>query len=401
MRRHTRSTSRRSTQKMLRTSAVLGVAALIATATACSSSGGSTTTSSTATATVGLLFPYSGPAASYGALFNKAVQAGVQVVKDRYGSAITIKTVQEDSQNTAQGATTAMTALASVDGAQVVLTSGTAPGLAAAPIAKRYSIPLINGSAVDPELAESSGAIINLAPLANQQVSPLIPYAVTNKGLKRIAIIHTTDELGETLDSQVKTAVAAAGGTVVDDLSVSPDLTNFSVQAALVAAQHPDAIYLADSVGVVQYEPIFKQFRAAGLDQTFLGFNALDVPQVMSLPGVTGTLMVSQEIDLSADNWATTDFNKAWALIDPSVPASSYIVNYANSIILIGEAVHALLQAHQSVNNKSIQSELHAISPATAIGGTVTISADGTTNAALGIYELTGSGKSELVQSAG
>jgi branched-chain amino acid transport system substrate-binding protein len=386
---------------MLRTSAVLGVAALIATATACSSSGGSTTTSSTATATVGLLFPYSGPAASYGALFNKAVQAGVQVVKDRYGSAITIKTVQEDSQNTAQGATTAMTALASVDGAQVVLTSGTAPGLAAAPIAKRYSIPLINGSAVDPELAESSGAIINLAPLANQQVSPLIPYAVTTKGLKRIAIIHTTDELGETLDSQVKTAVAAAGGTVVDDLSVSPDLTNFSVQAALVAAQHPDAIYLADSVGVVQYEPIFKQFRAAGLDQTFLGFNALDVPQVMSLPGVTGTLMVSQEIDLSADNWATTDFNKAWALIDPSVPASSYIVNYANSIILIGEAVHALLQAHQSVNNKSIQSELHAISPATAIGGTVTISADGTTNAALGIYELTGSGKSELVQSAG
>jgi ABC-type branched-subunit amino acid transport system substrate-binding protein len=195
--------------------------------------------------------------------------------------------------------------------------------------------------------------------------------------------------------------VAAAGGTVVDDLSVSPDLTNFSVQAALVAAQHPDAIYLADSVGVVQYEPIFKQFRAAGLDQTFLGFNALDVPQVMSLPGVTGTLMVSQEIDLSADNWATTDFNKAWALIDPSVPASSYIVNYANSIILIGEAVHALLQAHQSVNNKSIQSELHAISPATAIGGTVTISADGTTNAALGIYELTGSGKSQLVQSAG
>jgi ABC-type branched-subunit amino acid transport system substrate-binding protein len=400
MRRHTRSTSRRSTQ-MLRTSAVLGVAALIATATACSSSGGSTTTSSSATATVGLLFPYSGPAASYGALFNKAVQAGVQVVKDRYGSDITIKTVQEDSQNTAQGATTAMTALASVDGAQVVLTSGTAPGLAAAPIAKRYSIPLINGSAVDPELAESSGAIINLAPLANQQVSPLIPYAVTTKGLKRIAIIHTTDELGETLDSQVKTAVAAAGGTVVDDLSVSPDLTNFSVQAALVAAQHPDAIYLADSVGVVQYEPIFKQFRAAGLDQTFLGFNALDVPQVMSLPGVTGTLMVSQEIDLSANNWATTDFNKAWASIDPSVPASSYIVNYANSIILIGEAVHALLQAHQSVNNKSIQSELHAISPATAIGGTVTISADGTTNAALGIYELTGSGKSELVQSAG
>jgi branched-chain amino acid transport system substrate-binding protein len=390
MRRHRRTTA-----------AALGVAALIATATACSSSGGSTTTSSTATVTVGLLFPYSGPAASYGALFNKAVQAGMQAVKDRYGSDVTIKMVQEDSQNTAQGATTAMTALASVDGAQVVLTSGTAPGLAAAPIARRYGIPLINGSAVDPELAESSGAIINLAPLANQQVSPLIPYVVNTKGLKRIAIIHTTDELGETLDTQVKSAVATAGGTVVTDLSVSPDLTNFSAQAALVAAHHPDAIYLADSVGVVQYEPIFKQFRAAGLDQTFLGFNALDVPQVMSLPGVAGTLLVDQEIDLSAGNWATTDFNKAWSSIDPSVQPTSYIVNYANSVILIGEAVHALVQAHQSVNSKSIQSELHSISPATAIGGTVTISADGTTNARLAIYELTGSSKSELVQSAG
>ena len=395
-----RSTSRR----MLRTSAAVGVAALITTATACSSSGGGTassSSSSSATVTVGLLFPYSGPAASYGALFNKAVQAGMQAVKDRYGSDVTIKMVQEDSQNTAQGATTAMTALASVDGAQVVLTSGTAPGLAAAPIARRYGIPLINGSAVDPELAESSGAIINLAPLANQQVSPLIPYVVNTKGLKRIAIIHTTDELGETLDTQVKSAVATAGGTVVTDLSVSPDLTNFSAQAALVAAHHPDAIYLADSVGVVQYEPIFKQFRAAGLDQTFLGFNALDVPQVMSLPGVAGTLLVDQEIDLSAGNWATTDFTKAWSSIDPSVQPTSYIVNYANSVILIGEAVHALVQAHQSVNSKSIQSELHSISPATAIGGTVTISADGTTNARLAIYELTGSSKSELVQSAG
>ena len=233
------------------------VAALVAAAAGCSSSGSSSAAGSggsaaAPTVTVGMLFPYSGPAASYGALFNKAVQAGMEVVKDRYGTAFTLKTVQGDSQNTAQGATTAMTALATVDNAEVVLSSGTAPGLAAAPIAKRYDIPLINGSAADPKLADSSGAIINLAPLANQQVAPLIPYAVNTKGLKRIAIIHTTDELGDTLDAQVKSAVAAAGGTVVTDLSVAPDLTNFSAQAALIAPHHPDAIYLADSVGVVQ-----------------------------------------------------------------------------------------------------------------------------------------------------
>jgi ABC-type branched-subunit amino acid transport system substrate-binding protein len=402
MRRRSRGTAGRTTHR-LRISAALGVAALLTAATACSSSGGSGTTSSSASAsvTVGLLFPYSGPAASYGALFNKAVQAGLAVVKDRYGSEITLKTVQEDSQNTAQGATTAMTALATVDGAQVVLSSGTAPGLAAMPIAKRYGIPLINGSAADPKLADSSGAIINLAPLANQQVAPLIPYVVSTKGLKRIAIIHTTDELGDTLDSQVKSAVAAAGGTVVTDLSVSPDLTNFSVQAALIAAHHPQAIYLADSVGVVQYAPIFKQFRAAGMTQTFLGFNGLHVPQVMTLSGVSGTLLVDQLINLNAGNWATTDFNKAWATIDPSVQATSYIVNYANSVILVGEAVHALLQAHQAVNSKSIESELHSISPATVIGGTTTISSDGTTNVQLAIYELTGAGKSVVVQSAG
>lgn len=396
-----RGAGRRTTQK-LRAGAVLGTAALLAAVSACSSGGGSTSASSgSPTVTVGLLFPYSGPAASYGALFNKAVQAGMQVVKDRYGTAFTLKTVQEDSQNTAQGATTAMTALASVDNAEVVLSSGTAPGLAAVPIAKRYGIPLINGSAVDPALADSSGAIINLAPLANQQVAPLIPYAVNTKKLTRIAIIHTTDELGNTLDAQVKSAVAAAGGTVVTDLSVSPDLTNFSAQAALIAPHHPDAIYLADSVGIVQYAPIFKQFRSAGLNQTFLGFNALDVPQVMSLSGVAGTLLVDQQFNLKTDNWATTDFSKAWASIDPKVQPTSYIVNYANAVILIGEAVHALTQAHKSVDSKSLQSELHAISPATIIGGTLTISADGTTNLPLAIYELTGSGTSELVQSIG
>jgi branched-chain amino acid transport system substrate-binding protein len=399
-----RTRSIRTTQ-LARTGAVLGTAAaLLAAAAGCSSSGsasggGSSGGGSTApTVTVGMLFPYSGPAASYGALFNKAVQAGMEVVKDRYGTAFTLKTVQGDSQNTAQGATTAMTALATVDNAEVVLSSGTAPGLAAAPIAKRYDIPLINGSAADPKLADSSGAIINLAPLADQQVAPLIPYAVNTKGLKRIAIIHTTDELGDTLDTQVAAATTAAGGTVVANLSVSPDLTNFAAQAALIAPKHPDAIYLADSVGVVQYEPIYRQFRAAGLNQTILGFNALHVPQVMSLPGVSGTLLVDQVINLKASNWATSDFATAWAAIDPSVQPTSYIVNYANAIILIGEAVHALLQAHQSVNGKSIQSELHSISPATAIGGTITISAQGTTNVQLGVYELTGSGQSQVVQ---
>ncbi len=107
-------------------------AALVAAAAGCSSSGsgsaggsgGTGSGGSAPTVTVGMLFPYSGPAASYGALFNKAVQAGMEVVKDRYGTAFTLKTVQGDSQNTAQGATTAMTALASVDNAEVVLSLG-------------------------------------------------------------------------------------------------------------------------------------------------------------------------------------------------------------------------------------------------------------------------------------
>ncbi len=394
----------RGTAQTLRVGTAFGAAVLLTAVAACSSGSSGTSAGASGagpTVTVGLLFPYSGPAASYGALFNKAVQAGTQVVKERYGKAFALKTVQEDSQNTAQGATTAMTALASVDNAEVVLSSGTAPGLAAAPIARRYSIPLINGSAADPKLADSSGAIINLAPLANQQVTPLIPYVVSTKGMKRIAIIHTTDELGDTLDAQVKSAVAAAGGTVVTDLSVAPDLTNFSAQAALIAPHHPDAIYLADSVGVVQYAPIFKQFRSAGLNQTFIGFNALHVPQVMSLPGVSGTLLVDQVINMTASDWATTDFAKAWAKIDPSVQPTSYIVNYANAVILIGEAVHALLQAHKTVDGKSIQSELHAISPATVVGGTVTISANGTTNVHLGVFELTGAGESKVVQSIG
>ena len=387
-----------------RAGTAFAAAALLATMTACSTSTGTGTgtgATSRPTVDVGLLFPYSGPAASYGKLFNKAVQAGTQVVKDHYGAEFTLKTTQEDSQNTAQGATTAMNALASVDHAEVVLSSGTAPGLAAAPIARRYGIPLINGSAADPKLADSSGAIINLAPLANQQVAPLIPYVVSTKGMKKIAIIHTTDELGGTLDSQVKSAAAAAGAQVVADLSVSPDLTNFSAQAALIAPHHPDAIYLADSVGVVQYAPIFSQFRSAGLKQTFIGFNALHVPQVMSLPGVAGTLLVDQEINMSAGNWATSGFTKAWAQLEPGQQATPYVVNYANAVILIGEAVHALLQQHKSADSKSIQSELHSLSPATVVGGTLTIAANGTTNVRLAVYELTGSGESKVVRSIG
>ena len=70
---------------MLRAGGALAATAVIAAAAGCSSSGGSgsisgNSTTSSSPVTVGLLFPYSGPAASYGALFNKAVQAGMDVV---------------------------------------------------------------------------------------------------------------------------------------------------------------------------------------------------------------------------------------------------------------------------------------------------------------------------------
>lgn len=382
--------------------AVLSAVALGITGCTSSSSAGASTTqaagsSSPPTVTVGLLFPFSGPAASYGALFDKAVTAGEKVVTDKYGKQFTLKTVQEDSQNTASGATTAMNALASVDGANIVLTSGTAPGLAAQPIAKSHGIGLINGSAVDPKLADPSGAVVNLAPLADQQVAPLIPYAVSH-GMKKIAIIHTTDALGALLDSQVQAATKKAGGDVVADISVAPDLTDFSAQAVLVKNADPQAIYLATSVGVQQYTPIFSEFRAAGLDQTMLGFNALNVPQVTSLPGVEGSLLVDQTIDLTNDNWATTDFNKVWPTIDASVQPTSYIVNYANSVIVIGEALHSLVAAHKKVDDASILSAIHALDPATIVGGTITVAKNGTTNQPLGIFELLGNGKTKLVQ---
>lgn len=386
------------TSRRLRTGLILSLAVVTAFTAACSSSKGGSKGASHPDVKVGLLFPFSGAAASYGKLFDQAVQAGTQVVAAHYGSEFSLQTAQEDSQNSAQGATTAMNALVSVDHVDVALTSGTAPGLAAAPIAKRAGIPLINGSAADPKLADPAGTIINLAPLADQQVKPLIPYVVSTKGLKNIAIIHTTDALGSTLDSQVKTAVEAAGGQVVVDLSVSPTLTDFSTQAALIAPHNADAIYLADSVGVVQYTPIFSQFRTAGLKQVFLGFNALHVPQVMSLPGSAGSLLVDQVIDLKSDNWATTAFNTAWAKINPSQQPTPYVVNYVNAVILIGEAVHELLQQKKAIDGKSIQTELHSLSSATVVGGTVTIAANGTTNPPLAVYQLNGSGGADVVQ---
>jgi ABC-type branched-subunit amino acid transport system substrate-binding protein len=402
--------------------ALSGAAVLIvaSAAVACSSSGGATA-GSTATSsggsgaassgssstsggsaapsvTIGLLFPFSGPAASYGQLFDVAVKAGLQVVQGKYGSEFTLTTVQEDSQNSAQGATTAMNALASVEHVNVTLTSGTAPSLAAAPIAERSGIPLINGSAVDPKLADASGGIINLAPLADQQVDPLVPFAVNTSNLKKFAIIHTTDAMGTTLDDEFTKVVGSSGGQIVKDLGVAPSLTDFSAQAALIKATDAQGIYLADSVGVVQYAPIFSQFRAAGLTQTFLGFNALHVPQVMSLDGVAGSLLVDQIVDLDNTNWATAGFNEAWKTLGKGQQATPYVVNYANAVIVIGQAVDALVHAGKEVTNANLLSAIHALAPATIIGGTVTIAANGTTDQPLAIYQLTGNGGSKVVQ---
>jgi ABC-type branched-subunit amino acid transport system substrate-binding protein len=349
------------------------------------------------TVKVGLLFPFSGAAASYGKLFEGAVTAGIAAVKEHFGSVITVVPVDSDSQNSAQGAQTGMTALATIDNVTIALTSGTAPGLAAMPIAKQYSIPLFNGSAIDPKLADASGWVFNLAPLANAQVPPLINYVVKAKNQTRIGIVHTTDALGTLLDAQLTSAVPAAGGQIVLDQSIDPALTDFASTAALMSAAKPDAIYLADSVGAVQYAPIFTQFRNAGITATFLGFNALDVPQVTSLAGVEGSLCTDQILNLADTGWATTGFMKAWTAANGTTQPNAQVVNYANAILIIAQAIDSLQHKGQQVTSTSLQAEMHAASSYDIIGGTVKFAADGSTSLQLGIWMLDGAAKSHLV----
>ncbi|MDY7579747.1 ABC transporter substrate-binding protein [Herbaspirillum sp. RTI4] len=338
---------------------------------------------------IGALFPMSGLNASYGDIFS----SGANLARDHInadnliGGKLTIQ--YEDSQALPQQGVIGMNKLVNVEKVPYVLSAFTGVSKAISTVAGRSKTVAVNGGGVGPDLAELGPYFWNIIPLANYEVRAIIPYLVNERKLKRFVLVYIDDPLGQSIRKEMETSLPAAGGQLVEALSVPASAQQFGGIAARVRAANPDVVYIA-SYGSQQLQ-IVKQFRDNGVKQLMVSYTAFSVPEINAQPEALGALYTTQFMDWNSQDPITKRFVDDYKKKYNKMP-TAYIANYYNAVRLFALLTQQLQKKGKPVTGENLLAQRIESKSFDLVGGKVTFSENGTVVMPMQINEVDGKG---------
>lgn len=345
--------------------------------------------SQSADVSIGALFPMSGLNASYGDIFGSGANLAAEHVNadNLLGGKLSIQ--YEDSQALPQQGVIGMNKLVNVQKVPYVLSAFTGVSKAISTIASRTKTVAVNGGGVGPDLAELGPYFWNIIPLANYEVRAMIPYLVNERKMKRIVLVYVDDPLGQSIKKEMEAALPAAGGQLLEALSVPATAQQFGGIAARVRSANPDAIYVA-SYGSQQSQ-IVKQFRDNGLKQQFASYTAFSIPEINALPEAAGSVYTSQNIDWSSHDPVTKRFVDDYKKKYNKMP-TAYIANYYNAVRMFALLSQKLIKKGQPITGENLLKQRIETKTFDLVGGKVAVAENGTVTMPMQINEIDGKG---------
>lgn len=321
---------------------------------------------------LGTLFPMTGLLSELGSVYTAATALALEHVAEDKRLKKPIVLAAEDSQSTPQGGAVGMTKLANVDRAPYVLVGLTGVSKAAAPIATRAKVLMVNGGGVGPDLAGLSPYFWNVIPLANQELPTAFDWMKSN-AIKRVALVYLDDPLGNALRKGLTEGLPSIGAELVGEFSAAPSAQQFSAMVAKIREVKPDLIYVA-SYGTQQTQ-IFKQLRDNGITQPVMTYSVGGTPSVASLPEADGLLFTSQAANWEATDPLTRRFVDGWRAKYKDDP-TTYAQNYYNAVLLYTQLIERLEQAGKPITGENLR-EAIASGSFDLVGGRVHFSKEG------------------------
>ena len=344
---------------------------------------------------IGAVFPLSGPNASYGDIFSSGANLAVEHINADHllGGKLVIQ--YEDSQALPQQGVIAMNKLVNVAKVPYVLSAFTGVSKAISAIAQRTKTVAVNGGGVGPDLAELGPYFWNVIPLVNLEVRAMVPYLVKERGLKRVVLVYVDDPLGQSVRKELESAIPAAGGQLVESLSVPTNAQQFSGVAARLREAKPDVVYIA-SYGAQQLQ-IIKQFRDNGITQQLASYSAFSIPEIEALGEARGALYTTQSVDWGSQDPVTRRLVEDYKAKHGKTPAA-YIANYYNAVRLFALLARDLQKKKKPITGENLLAQRNETKSFDLVGGKLTFEPNGTIIAPIQVNEVDGKGGKVLAQ---
>ena len=325
---------------------------------------------------IGALFPLSGPNSTYGDVFMAGSNLAVEHINADKMLSGKLSIQYEDSQGLPQPGVVGMTKLVNVTKVPFTLSAFTGVSKAISTLATRDQVVAVNGGGVGPDLAKLGDYFWNVIPLANLEVRAVVPYLAKEKNLKKIVLVYVDDPLGQSVVTELGTALKAAGGELLEPMSVPTTAQQFSGIAAKVRTLNADAVYVA-SYGAQQIQ-IVKQLRDNGVTTPIISYSAYGVPDALALPESDGLIFTSQSVNLTGGDAVTKRFVEDFKAKNAGKDPTAYQVNYYNAVRLYGLLAQALEKDGKPVTGANLLAQRKATKSFDMVGGTVSFLENGT-----------------------
>lgn len=227
---------------------VVGLAAVAVGLAGCASSGGNNSKGSSPptgqTLAIGMVNPFSGANAAFGADMNAACVAAVQLINSQGGVlGNKLKCVPIDSKGDAADAVPAVTkALASTGNLVGIIGPGTDAATATMPLIEQAQIPAVGANGDISFDHNQYNYYWRITPPDDANAKGLM-VAARKLGYVRAAMVMGNDPGAQTNVPAIENGWSKLGGQLVANEALLPGQTSYQTQAAKVAAAHPQVIF--------------------------------------------------------------------------------------------------------------------------------------------------------------
>ena len=233
---------------------------------------------------IGVVWPMTGPIASFGQMNWKGAQIAESMVpKTKDGT--TLKLILLDNKGDKVETANAVSRLITQTHVKAII-GAVASGntLAAAPIAERYHIPLLSSSATNPLVTKGKKYVSRVCFIDPFQGSVAAKYAINNLHAKTAAVVvDIAQDYSVGLAKFFVQSFTKMGGKIVARTFVQTGDQDFSAQVSAVKAANPDMIYMPT---YYQEASLFtRQAKQFGLNQVIMGGDGLESDSLLKVGG--------------------------------------------------------------------------------------------------------------------
>lgn len=336
---------------------------------------------------IGALLAMTGPGAYYGRVMSRGALLGVEEINAKGGVEGTMLelVIEDHKSGQPKEGVSGINKLANIDKVPFVLTSYSAPTLAAYPIAAEHKILMLNGGGWSPDLVGKPYLFNNR--MVGSYLGEVIATHMFRAGARKLAMIYRNDPSGITVRDHVRPVWEKLGGSVAGVEVHELGSTDYTAQLAKIKAARPDVVATWSYGKDLGF--IVKQARDLGITAPLVGIDWTPDSQAVAGAAMEGYQYASDYLDLdSKEPWTARliqDYRKKYG-----EPPDFYVANYYEAVYVLVELIKEVKQRGGNVRSGAElrQALLGKRKFPSPYGGTITFNDDGTSAKPVAIFEV-------------